>query len=144
MTVNCAVKMQGVPVDDSFGRLKKAIQQAVSLDKLSKYQSILEPKLYNYLKSGAERGDVPIDVEDVFSLDIIDNTLTIVNSDPLISELYEYGYDDDDVDEIIAPRYYIRPAVKKLSDDLLELLRKEVVDEYRTYSATYINDFLKY
>jgi len=144
MTVDCKVKMEGVPVEDSFGRLNKAIQKATNPEKLSKYQSVLEPKLYNYLRAGADIGEVPIDVEDVFSLDIINNSLAVTNSDPLITELYEYGYDDDELDEIITPRYYIRPAMKKLSNDLIKLLEQEVEDEYKTYSATYVNEFLKY
>ena len=144
MTVNCKVQMQGFSVESSFKRLNKAIQKSTSPEKLSKYQSILEPKLYNYLKAGADKGEVPINVEDVFSLDIVNNSLTITNSDPLITELYEYGYDDEELDEIIPPRYYIRPAIKKLSNDLMKLIGQEIKDEYKTYSATYVNDFLKY
>ena len=109
-----------------------------------KIKKLSDSELYNYLKAGADKGEVPINVEDVFSLDIVNNSLTITNSDPLITELYEYGYDDDELDEIITPRYYIRPAIKKLSNDLMKLIGQEIKDEYKTYSATYVNDFLKY
>ena len=142
MKINCNLEMKGVPIEDSIHRLSNAINNAIDSESLLKHQTELENKLYTYLKENASRANVPIDIEDTFSLETIGNELIINNSNPYLVNKYEYGYDDEN--DIIPPSYYIRPSIEKFSEDLKNTIRNEVSRRYNTSSSSYVNKIWKY
>ena len=144
MTGFCKLEAKGISVEDSFDRLTKAVEKASSSESLSKYSSILKPKFYDYIGNNATKGDVPIDVEDIFSFEILDDQIVITNSDPYFTSLYEYGFDDDETGDIIPPRYFIRPAMERISADLKDLMIDEVNNQYKEISPKYTSQSWQY
>lgn len=137
MKSRCRLTMQGTPIEDSFQRFANAVQKATSSSALSKYQSTLEENLHHYLNENASRASIPINVEDLFSLKVTDNVITIQNSNSYLTDKYEYGYDEGD--KIITPGYYMRPAFDKISDDLINLIDEEISNQYNSESSTTVN-----
>lgn len=138
----CTLKAEGVPIEDSVKRFAKAIETATQPQAISKYQSTLQAKLHDYLKENASRADVPISVEDVFSVDILDNDIVIKNSNQYLVDKYEYGYSDEK--NIVTPRYYVRPSIEKFSKDLKNLIKDEINKEYGKLSSSYTNESWEY
>lgn len=138
----CTLRMNGVSLEDSFQRFSESIENAISPEAISKYKSVLQANLHNYLKQNASRADVPIDVEDIFSVEILNNDITISNTNPYLTDKYEYGYSDGE--DIITPRYYIRPAIDKFSDDLKNLVQEEINNEYERRQPSTVNKKWEY
>ena len=76
--------------------------------------------------------------DDAFFLRIVNNNIVFTNTEPLITQRYEYGYysnDDEYYDEAYmietSPRYFIRPAIQQTMQEVGQIMLEEANQEYR-------------
>lgn len=142
MSVYCKLQISGNPVQNSAKSFTDSALKVVNASHLKQYKNLLNDNFQRYIfqymrRSGMENVD---DLEKSFFFDITGNSLVFGNTQPLIANRYEYGWEDDDDynedDYLIgtSPRYYIRPAIKRITDDIAEILLKDAYQEYEKES----------
>ena len=76
--------------------------------------------------------------DELFYLTISHGNIIFTNTEPLITQRYEYGYNNDNDDEYYdegymietSPRYFIRPAIQQTMQDVGNLMIQEANKEY--------------
>ena len=120
--------VSGTTLDDSANALTKA---QASLDNgtiLKKYEQRLNDNFKEHIRTNLRRSGVESDTfQDVFFLQISDNNISFINTEPLITSRYEYGYSEDEYDTgymiQTSPRYFIRPAIQESLKEVQSILK---------------------
>ena len=72
----------------------------------------------------------------MFFINIVGNSIIFGNTNPVVANRYEYGWSDDDDyssnDYLMntSPRYYIRPAIEQVAEELGTILIQDMYKEY--------------
>lgn len=138
MTVYCKLDVSGRSIQTSAHAFVKSAKTVANTNHLKQYQNILNSNFQRYLTQYMHRAGIEDidDLEKSFYINIIGNSIIFGNTQPIIANRYEYGWEeDDDYDEdeysiSTSPRYYIRPAVRRITEDIAEILTKDAFHEY--------------
>ena len=141
MSYQASWSVSGTTLDDSALALKKAVRSVTSGNSLKKYESKLNKNFQEHIRANLRRSGVDADnFDDVFFLKISSGSINFINTEPLITQRYEYGYYDGSHDTNeeyyeeymiqTSPRYFIRPSIKESMQEVGQLMLKEVNDEY--------------
>ena len=141
MSYQASWSVSGTKLDDSASALKKAVQSVTNSNSLKKYESTLNKSFQENIRTNLRRSGVDADnFDDVFFLKISNGNISFVNTAPLVTQRYEYGYYDgsNDTNEEYyeeymiqtSPRYFIRPAIQESMNEVGQFILKEVNDEY--------------
>ena len=138
MSSYCTVTMSGVNVAERAKAFEKAVKKVANANYCKKHKNLLNANFKRYIGTNLHRSGIyNNDVEQSFFVLIKNNKIMFGNNIPSIANRFEYGWEDDAFDdeyladyESMSPRYYIRPAIKKVADDLAVMLRQDVFHEY--------------
>jgi len=131
--------VSGTTLDDSANALIKATQPIQDGTFLKKYENRLNKHFQENIRKYLQLSGTEIEhFDDTLFLKIYNNSINFVNTAPLVTQRYEYGYYDNNPDEeydegyIIqtSPRYFIRPAMQDSLNEIEELLVQEVNSNY--------------
>ena len=143
MSIVCKLQVSGTPIQTSVGNFTNAIEEVISSKHISKYQNMLNHDFQQYIRNNMYRSGMENvqDLEKTFFVNIVGNSIVFGTTEPLIANKYEYGWEeDDDYDEdnylmSTSPRYYIRPAINKIMNDLGERLSQDIYHDYSKESS---------
>lgn len=141
MSYRASWTVSGTKPDDSAEALTKAVQSVVNTKNLKKHESKLNHNFQENIRNNLRRSGADADnFDNVFFLKIANGNISFVNTEPLITQRYEYGYYDgsNDTNEEYyeeymiqtSPRYFIRPSIQESLNEIGQLMIKEVNDEY--------------
>ena len=140
MSYKTSWNVSGTKLDDSAAALTKAVQSVTNGKALKKYESRLNTHFQDNISKNMHRAGMEADFHDVFFLQIVSNNVTFVNTEPLITQRYEYGYYDSSDNEYedymeeyaiqTSPRYFIRPAIQESLNEIGELMVNETTEIY--------------
>ena len=140
MSYKASWKVSGTKLDDSAAALVKATQSVTNGKALKKYESRLNNHFQENIQKNMRRAGMEADFSDVFFLQIANNNITFVNTEPLITQRYEYGYydsHDDGYEDYMeeyaiqtSPRYFIRPAIQESLNEIGNLMINEANEIY--------------
>lgn len=142
MTIYCKLAVSGTPVTTSIANFTNAIENVINSGYMKRYENMLNNNFRQYIRNNMYRAgmeDVQ-DLEKTFFVNIANNTIIFGTTEPLIANRYEYGWeDDDDYDEdeylmSTSPRYYIRPAINKIFDELKAQITQDIYRDYEKES----------
>ena len=133
--------ISGANFDSSSNAFIKSAQYAISSKTLKKHESLLNKTFKENIDINMRRSGMDADnLSDVFSLQIKGNGINFVNTEPLITQRYEYGYYDGSKDTNeeyyeeymiqTSPRYFIRPAIEETMHTVGNILLEEAKKEY--------------
>ena len=133
--------VSGTKPDDSAEALTKAVQSVVNTKNLKKYESRLNHHFQENIRTNLRRSGLDADnFDDIFFLRVNNGNISFVNTEPLVTQRYEYGYyngskdtNEEYYEEYMiqtSPRYFIRPAIQESLNEVGQLIIKEVNDEY--------------
>jgi hypothetical protein len=142
MSVKTNWTATGVKLEDSIDSFMKSVQHVSNSQVLKKYENRLNKSFKENIRRNLRQagiGDRQFD--EVFFLKITNNGVVFTNTDPLITQRYEYGYyesnktsSDEYYDDSYmigtSPRYFIRPAMQKTMQEVGELLIQEANQYY--------------
>lgn len=140
MSYKASWSISGTKLDDSATALTKAINSVTNGKALKKYESRLNTHFQDNISKNMYRAGMEADFHDVFFLKIAHNNIIFVNTEPLITQRYEYGYydaNDDGYEDYMeeyaiqtSPRYFIRPAIQESLNEIGKLMINEATDIY--------------
>lgn len=141
MTINAQWDIKGARFENSSQAFIKSAQVASNPNNLKKYQSALNKNFKQYLQDNMRRSGIEADnLADVFELQINSNSINFINTEPLITQRYEYGYyngpndtNEEYYEEYMiqtSPRYFIRPAIQESLNDIGRTMLEEAKREY--------------
>lgn len=135
-------EVSGTTVDTAG---KKFTQSAkTSINNLKKHEGefnrIFKEHIYtNMIRSGIDADNF----SDVFKLEVNHGDINFINTAPLITQRYEYGYyngsndtNEEYYEEYMvqtSPRYFIRPAIQETLHDIGNVILNEAKKEYDKY-----------
>lgn len=133
--------IKGVNFDSSAKAFIKSAQIASNPKNLKKYQSSLNKSFKEHLQDNMRRSGMEADnLADVFELRINSNGINFINTEPLITQRYEYGYYDGSKDTNeeyyeeymiqTSPKYFIRPSIQESLNDVGRVMLEEAKKEY--------------
>lgn len=136
--------VSGTKLDNAAEALSKSVQNVTNGKALKKYESRLNKSFKEHIRTNLRRAGLEADqFDDVFFLKIANGNITFVNTEPLITQRYEYGYylgSNDTNEEYYedymmqtSPRYFIRPAIQESMQEINQLIKQEVTQEYMYY-----------
>lgn len=140
MNIDANWTVSGVGFDDASNAFIHSAEQATS--KLKQYETILNKNFKEHISDNLRRSGMDSDsFADVFSLHISDNSINFINTEPLVTQRYEYGYYDEETynaneeyyEEYMiqtSPRYFIRPAIQESLQDIGQIMLEEAKKEY--------------
>lgn len=139
MSFDAKWDMSGVSFNSASNAFIKSAQKATS--NLKKYESTLNKKFKEHITTNMRRSGMEADnLSDVFSLNINGNSINFVNTEPLITQRYEYGYyngsndtNEEYYEEYMiqtSPRYFIRPAIQESLNDIGQVILEDAKKEY--------------
>lgn len=142
MNINANWHMSGTSFDSSANAFIKSAQYATSTKNLKKYESYLNKTFKENINTNMRRSGVEADnISDAFTL-TIDNGINFINTEPLITQRYEYGYYDGSKDTNeeyyeeymiqTSPRYYIRPAIQETLNQAGQIMLEDAKKEYNS------------
>ena len=131
----------GTKLNDSAEALSKAVQSTTSTKSLKKYESRLNKSFKENIRTNLRRSGMEADnFDDVFFMRIANGNISFVNTAPLVTQRYEYGYyngsndtNEEYYEEYMiqtSPKYFIRPAIQETLNEIGQLIIKETNDEY--------------
>ena len=138
MSIQANWIISGTNFDKSADSFVKSAKIATNVNNLKKYEHFLNQQFKQHIIDNIYRSGIEGEnLENAFALQISDGTINFVNTAPLITQRYEYGYydNDDDYDEsdyIIetSPRYFIRPSIQESLNDIGNLMLNEAKKSY--------------
>ena len=133
--------VSGTKLEDSAAALSKAVQSVSSTKTLKKYENRLNKSFQENIRTNLRRSGIEADnFDDVFFVKISNGNISFVNTAPLVTQRYEYGYyngsndtNEEYYEEYMiqtSPRYFIRPAIQETLDEIGQLIIQETNDEY--------------
>ena len=141
MNYNASWLVSGTKLEDSAVALTQAINSVTSTKALKKYESKLNKNFQENIRTNLRRSGLEADnFDDVFFLRISNGNINFLNTEPLITQRYEYGYykgtndtNEEYYEEYMiqtSPRYFIRPAIQESMNEIGQLIIQEVTNEY--------------
>lgn len=141
MSYRAKWSVSGTKLEDSAAALTKAVQSVSSTKNLKKYESRLNKSFQENIRTNLRRSGIEADnFDDVFFMRISNGNISFVNTAPLVTQRYEYGYyngsndtNEEYYEEYMiqtSPRYFIRPAIQETLDEIGQLMIQETNDEY--------------
>lgn len=141
MNYNASWLISGTKLEDSAVALTQAINSVTSTKALKKYESKLNKNFQENIRTNLRRSGLEADnFDDVFFLRISNGNINFLNTEPLITQRYEYGYyngtndtNEEYYEEYMiqtSPRYFIRPAIQESMNEIGQLIIQEVTNEY--------------
>ena len=141
MNYNASWSVSGTKLEDSAVALTQAINSVTSTKALKKYESKLNKNFQENIRTNLRRSGLEADnFDDVFFLRISNGNINFLNTEPLITQRYEYGYyngtndtNEEYYEEYMiqtSPRYFIRPAIQESMNEIGQLIIQEVTNEY--------------
>lgn len=124
---------------------KKFIQSAkTSIGNLKKHEGEFNRMFKEHIYTNMIRSGVDADnFSDVFKLEVNHGDINFINTAPLITQRYEYGYyngsndtNEEYYEEYMVqtnPRYFIRPAIQETLQDIGNVILNEAKKEYDKY-----------
>lgn len=139
MSFEATWDISGTSINNASKAFTRSAQKAIT--HLKKYETSLNKQFKEHIDTNIRRSGIEADnLSDVFSIQIRDNNITFVNTSPLITQRYEYGYysgskdtNEEYYEEYMiqtSPAYFIRPAIQESMNDIGEILLKEARKEY--------------
>lgn len=133
--------VSGTKLDDSADALRKAVQSVSSTKNLKKYENKLNKSFQDNIRTNLRRSGVEADnFDDVFFMRIANGQISFINTAPLVTQRYEYGYyngyndtNEEYYEEYMiqtSPRYFIRPAIQETLNEIGQLMIQETNNEY--------------
>lgn len=141
MTFNAKWTVSGTTFDNAANALSKSAQSITSGKALKKYENRLNKNFKEYIRANLRRSGLEADkFDDVFFLKISNGNISFVNTAPLVTQRYEYGYylgsndtNEEYYEEYMIqtnPRYFIRPAIQESMNEVKQLITQEMNKEY--------------
>lgn len=141
MKNNVSWTISGTKLEDSANAMVKAVDAATSIKNLKKYESELNKNFQKNIRANLRRAGLEADnFNDIFFLKISNGRISFVNTAPLVTQRYEYGYyngskdtNEEYYEEYMiqtSPRYFIRPAIQESLKEIGELMIQEANEEY--------------
>lgn len=141
MSYNASWQVSGTKLEDSATALTKAVNAITSTKALKKYESKLNKSFQENIRANLRRSGLEADnFDDVFFLKISSGKISFINTDPLVTQRYEYGYyngsndtNEEYYEEYMiqtSPRYFIRPAIQESMNEIGRLIIQEANNEY--------------
>lgn len=138
MTVQCKLEVSGTPIESSARAFTQSIDKVANIRHIKRYKTLLNHNFQQYIREnmyrvGMENVD---DLEKEFFINIVGNSIIFGNTNPVVANRYEYGWSDDDDyssnDYLMntSPRYYIRPAIEQVAEELGTILIQDMYKEY--------------
>jgi len=154
MTVNASWSISGIKFKNSTDAFIKSAQIATNTKTLKKYQQALDKNFKQYIQDNMSRAGMDSDnLQDVFSLRINSNGINFINTEPLITQRYEYGYYEDSKDQNsndenyyeeymiqTSPKYFIRPSIEQSINDIGWIMLEEAKKEYINNRGNEVNE----
>ena len=133
--------VSGTKPNDSAEALSKAIQSVTSTKNLKKYESRLNKSFKENIRTNLRRSGMEADnFDDVFFMRIANGNISFINTEPLVTQRYEYGYyngskdtNEEYYEEYMiqtSPKYFIRPAIQETLNEVGQLMIQEANNEY--------------
>lgn len=141
MTFNAKWTVSGTTFDNAANALSKSAQSITSGKALKKYENRLNKNFKENIRANLRRSGLEADkFDDVFFLKISNGNISFVNTAPLVTQRYEYGYylgsndtNEEYYEEYMiqtSPRYFIRPAIQESMNEVKQLITQEMNKEY--------------
>lgn len=141
MSYQASWTVSGTKLEDSANALTTAVNAITSTKALKKYESKLNKNFQENIRANLRRAGLEADnFDDVFFLKISNGQINFINTDPLVTQRYEYGYyngshdtNEEYYEEYMvqtSPRYFIRPAIQESLNEIGQLIIQEANDEY--------------
>lgn len=159
MTIDANWKISGIKFENSINAFVKSAQIATSTDTLKRHQNTLNKNFKQYIQDNMLRAGMDADnLHDVFSMEINGNGINFINTEPLITQRYEYGYyeeypkdknnnEDEYYEEYIiqtSPKYFIRPSIQQSLNDVGHIMLEEAKKEYINHHGNEVNEEQKW
>ena len=133
--------VSGTKIESSTDAFIKSAQHVTNAKNLKKYENKLNKAFKEHMQTNMRRAGIgDKNFDDLFFLRITNDSIVFTNTDPLITQRYEYGYydnnknDDEYYDEAYmietSPRYFIRPAIQQTMEDVGELMIQDANNQY--------------
>lgn len=141
MSYNASWSVSGTKPEDSAVALSKAVNAVTNTKALQKYESRLNKNFKENIRTNLRRSGLEADnFDDVFFLRISSGKISFINTEPLVTQRYEYGYyngtndtNEEYYEEYMiqtSPRYFIRPAIQESLNEIGQLMIQEANKEY--------------
>lgn len=141
MNYNASWSVSGTKPEDSAVALSKAVNAVTNTKALQKYESRLNKNFKENIRTNLRRSGLEADnFDDVFFLRISSGKISFINTEPLVTQRYEYGYyngtndtNEEYYEEYMiqtSPRYFIRPAIQESLNEIGQLMIQEANKEY--------------
>ena len=129
----------GTSINNASKAFTKSAQKAIK--NLKKHESSLNKKFKEHIDTNIRRSGIEADnLSDVFSVQITNDSVNFINTSPLITQRYEYGYYDGSKDTNeeyyeeymiqTSPAYFIRPAIQESMNDVGHIILEEAKKDY--------------
>lgn len=139
MNYKATWEISGTDIDTAGTKFIQSAQK--SIKNLKKYESKLDKIFKKNINDNMARAGMDADnLSDVFSLYIDNSNIIFVNTAPLVTQRYEYGYYDGSKDTTeeyyeeymiqTSPKYFIRPAIQDTLNDVGQILLNEAKRQY--------------
>lgn len=141
MSFQAKITVSGTRIEDSSDALKNAVKVATSSSNLKRHESRLNKHFQENIRNHLRQSGVEADnFDDVLFLRISNGNINFVNTEPLVTQRYEYGYydsqnynDEEYYEEYMiqtSPRYFIRPAIQESLNEVGQIITNDVNNEY--------------
>lgn len=139
MSFQTSWEMSGTDINTAKTAFIKSAQKSIT--NLKKHESELNKIFKENIYNNMIRAGIDADnFSDVFELKINGNEINFINTAPLVTQRYEYGYyngSNDTTEEYYeeymiqtSPRYFIRPSVQETLDDVGRIMLNDAIQEY--------------
>lgn len=139
MSFNTTWNISGTSLDKAGTKFVQSSKKAIS--NLKKHEDKLNKLFKEHINANMQRSGIDADnFADVFMLKIDKSSINFVNTEPLVTQRYEYGYyngsndtNEEYYEEYMiqtSPRYFIRPSIQESLNDIGQTLLNEAKQEY--------------
>lgn len=139
MSFQASWETSGTDINTANTAFIKSVQR--SIKNLKKHEDELNKIFKENIYSNMIRVGVDADnFSDVFELKIEDGNINFINTAPLVTQRYEYGYYDGSKDTTeeyyeeymiqTSPKYFIRPSIEETLNDVGRIMLNEAKKEY--------------
>lgn len=143
MTIRCDLEVSGTSIENSFKTFSDSVTRIANGNYIRKYQNTLNNSFQQHIRDNMNRSGMENveDLEKTFFVNIEGNNIIFGTNEPLMANRYEYGWeDDDDYNEdnyliSTSPRYYIRPAINQMAQELGAILANDIYRDYAQESS---------
>ena len=137
MSFEATWDISGTDINDASLAFIKSARKGM---KLKPYQTKINKLFQQHISENLLRAGMEADnFDDVFFARVNNGDIEFINTAPLITQRYEYGYyDDSNTDEEYyeaymvqtSPRYFIRPAISETLNDIGYIMLNEAKKDY--------------